>query len=240
LAPLACQLLDAELLATTINSFLASCSEAELPQPPALLLLEADQLPAAAQPILADLLAERQPRLRTLATARVPLLTLAADEQFHRGLAYALSTLVIEVPPLAERVEDIPLLAQLFLEERNADADNQLAGFTEDAREQLLAYPWPGNVDELAELVREACAAAPGPLVAASDLPERIRLTADAAAHPPRPDERIVLDEFLAEIEQELLQRALRQAKGNKAQAARLLGVSRPRLLRRLEYFHIQ
>ncbi|MCY2988159.1 MAG: sigma 54-interacting transcriptional regulator [Planctomycetota bacterium] len=239
LAPLACQLLDGELLETTVSSFLASCADQELVQPATLLLLEADQLPPDAQAALAGVLSNRELPLRTLATARVPLLELATNDRFHPDLAYALSTLVIEIPPLAERPQDIPLLAQLFLEQVNATGANQLAGFSQEALDQLLAYPWPGNVDELAALIQQACATATGPQVVASALPERIRLTAAAAAHPPREDDRIVLDDFLAEIEQELLQRALKQSKGNKAEAARLLGISRPRLFRRLEFFGI-
>jgi DNA-binding NtrC family response regulator len=238
LAPLACGLLDNELLETTVESFLASCAELEWQRLPVLLLLEVDQLSPDAQAVLMRLLAQSPPPLRILATARESLLELAADG-FRRDLAYALSTLVLEVPPLAERPDDIPLLAQMFLEQTNAAGDKQLAGFTEDALQQLVDYPWPGNVDELAELVREACGAAPGPLVPASALPERIRLTAEAQAHAPRVAERIVLDEFLADIEKELLQRAVAQAKGNKAEAARLLGISRPRLLRRLEFFKL-
>ena len=135
---------------------------------------------------------------------------------------------MIELPPLAEHPQDIPLLAQWFLEAGNVAGEKQLAGFTAEAVEQLLAYPWPGNVDELAQFVRQACAAATGPRVPAAALPEQIRLTADAAASPPREEESLVLDDFLAEIEKELLQLALPRAKGNKTQAARLLGLPAP------------
>lgn len=240
LAPLACHLLDGELLETTVCSFLASCADQELVQPAALLLLEADQLSPDAQAALASVLSNRELRVRTLATARVPLLGLAAAGRFRPDVAYALSTLVIEIPPLADRLQDIPLLAQLFLEQANATGAQQLAGFTQEALDQLVAYPWPGNIDELAAFVRQACALAAGPLVAASALPEKLRLTAAAVAHPPREDDHLVLDQFLAEIEQELLQRALKQAKGNKAEAARLLGISRARLFRRLEFFEME
>jgi DNA-binding NtrC family response regulator len=98
----------------------------------------------------------------------------------------------------------------------------------------LDAYAWPGNLDELARVVAEAHRRVEGPQVGAGDLPDRIRLAAEAAAYPPRPEETIVLDEFLAGVERELIRRALAQAKGNKAKAARLLGMTRPRLYRRL------
>ena len=69
---------------------------------------------------------------------------------------------------------------------------------------------------------------------ALADLPERLRLAAQAAAHPRRIEETIVLDEYLGRVERELIRRALARAKGNKARAARLLGVTRPRLYRRM------
>jgi transcriptional regulator with PAS, ATPase and Fis domain len=240
LAPLACSLLDAELLETTITSFISSCAQLETEQPPALLLLEVDQLPPDAQSVLAGVLSIGELNVRTIATARTPLVQLAEDDRFRRDLAFALSTLVVQIPPLADRTSDIPLLAQYFLERTNADGGKQLGGFSQDAMDQLLAYPWPDNVDELSDLVRSSCEKATGPVVQASDLSEKIRLTADVAARPPRVEENIVLDDFLAEIEKELLQRAMRQAKGNKAKAARLLGVTRQRVLRRVDFFGIE
>ena len=133
-----------------------------------------------------------------------------------------------------ERREDLPLLAQMFLEEANARGGHQVGGFSPEALDRLDAYPWPGNVDELAQMVAEAHERAEGPEIAVGDLPKRIHLAADAAAHPRPVEETIQLDTLLAEIECELIHRALAQAKGNKAKAARLLGLTRPRLYRRL------
>ena len=83
-------------------------------------------------------------------------------------------------------------------------------------------------------MVAEAHRRAAGPTVDVKDLPEQIHLAADAAARPPRQESTIVLDEFLGRVERELIRRALARAKGNKAKAARLLGMTRPRLYRRL------
>jgi transcriptional regulator with PAS, ATPase and Fis domain len=240
LTPLACQVLDSELLESTITSFAASCAELEMERPAALLLLEVDQLRADAQAALAGILSIGELNVRTIATARTPLIELAEQDRYRHDLAFALSTIVIQVPSLAERAEDIPLLAQFFLEQYNTRGETQLAGFAEESIDQLLAYPWPENVDELAELVHQACDASCGPIIQPGDLPEKIRLAVSAQAHPPQHEENIVLDQFLADIEKELLLRASRQAKGNKAQAARLLGISRARLLRRLDHFGIQ
>jgi len=141
---------------------------------------------------------------------------------------------VIQLPPLAERRGDIPLLAQWFVEEANARSGKQVAGLSAEALDRLDAYGWPGNVDELGRVIDEAHRAAEGVEIAVRDLPQPIHLAHAAAAHPRRAEETIVLEQFLARIERELLVRALQRAKGNKTKAARLLGMTRPKLYRRL------
>jgi DNA-binding NtrC family response regulator len=145
-----------------------------------------------------------------------------------------LSTVEVELPPLAQRREDLPLLAQMFLEEINAKGARQLGGFTPACFDALDAYPWPGNLDELAEVIAEAHRQAAGLMMDVNDLPEKLHWVAQAAAHPRRVEETIVLDEYMARIERELIRRALARSKGNKARAARLLGMTRPRLYRRM------
>ncbi|OHB72133.1 MAG: hypothetical protein A2V70_07440 [Planctomycetes bacterium RBG_13_63_9] len=199
-----------------------------------LVLSHVDQLPADAQDQLRVVLFGRPFPLRVIATAEQPLHELAQGGRYRADLAAALATITIELPPLAQRREDLPLLAQLFLEEANSRSAGQLSGFSAKALDVLDAYGWPGNVDELAQAVAAAHRAAAGPEIGAEDLPRRIHLAASAAKVPPRVEETIVLDEFLGRIERELISRALSRAKGNKAKAARLLGMTRPRLYRRL------
>ncbi len=240
LLPLSCGTLDAELLRTTILAFLRRCAATAPALRPTLLLLDIDELSEESQ---AELLAFfRIPtfRARTLVTSRRSLLELADASLFSRELALALSTLVIELPGLAERRQDIPLLAQQLIEEFNARGGRQFQGLSPDALDAIAPLPWTGNVLELADVLHEACRTAAGPWITADDLPQRVRLVGMAVAHPPRETETIVLDEFLAEIERELIQRALRQARGNKAQAARLLGLPRARLLRKLTQFGLE
>lgn len=240
LAPLACNLLDAELLESTLTTFIASCAELEIEQTPALLLLDVDQLPPDAQMALAGVLSIGELQFRTIATARTSPRDLARRQEFRSELAFALTALVIEVPPLSSRPADIPLLAQAFLEEYNARGNRQFSGFSPAAMDQLQAYNWPGNADELSDVVAAACDRSAGPYVAAHELPEQVLETTAVTGQPPRKEETIKLDEFLAEIEEELLRRALRRAKGNKAAAARLLGIPRARVIRRAEHFDIQ
>lgn len=239
LIPLSCSLLDAQLLQTTVEAFVRRCAELTEEEPGTLLLLEVDQLARDAQGALMGFLEISELELKTVATASRRLVDLAAEDAFRGDLAHALSTIEIDLPTLTSRVEDIPLLAQYFAEEWNRRGGKQLGGFTPEAVDELVMYHWPGNIDELAEFVSQACSSAAGPLIDVADLPEKLKLAADAAAHPHVEDETIVLDDFLAQIETELIRRALDKAKGNKTKAAQLLGVNRPRLLRRISQLNI-
>ncbi|MEO8495452.1 MAG: sigma 54-interacting transcriptional regulator [Planctomycetota bacterium] len=233
LMPLACNLLDGELLQATVVAFLHRATAADLAHPATLLLLDADQLNAEAQ---AELLAFfRVPTfgLRTIVTTRQLLVPLSEAGEFLRELAYRLSTMTIELPALNERREDLPLLCQRLLEDFNARGEKQLSGFAPAALGHLCSLPWSGDVEELAKVVRQTCEQADGPLVTEADLSRRVKLVTSAMKHPAPATESIKLDEFLLDIEKELLQRALRFAKGNKAEAARLLGISRARVIRR-------
>jgi len=233
LIPVDCAVLDTDLIRSTVQT-LAANPLGERAARSTLLLAEADLMPSEVPADVAAALAGRSFPLGVVATATTPLETLAAAGRCHPQLAAVLSTIVIRLPPLAQRREDVPLLAQMFLEEINAQTARQLAGFSPAALDRLDAYAWPGNVDELAAVVAEAHQRARGRQIEPDDLPEQLRHAAAAAAHPPREEETIQLDEFLGRIERELIARAVARAKGNKTRAAALLGMTRPRLYRRM------
>lgn len=248
LVPLWCPLLDAELIQSTITAFVRefnslSAEDARegrpgAPRVPTLLLLEVDQLAPDAQGELAGFLALPGFELHAIATTQEPLLPLAERGGFRVDLAHALSTLVIDMPALLARLEDIPLLCQCFVERFNAQGGRQLGGFTSEAIDLLSGYTWPENIDELADVVAHACQAADGPLVDWRHLPDKIRWAQQVAAHPRRDEDPIVMDQFLEEVEKELIARAMKRAKGNKTKAAKLLGMTRARFHRRLEHFN--
>ena len=89
-------------------------------------------------------------------------------------------------------------------------------------------------------MAEQACKRAGGPFIELQDLPEQLQWAADADAHPSRADQSIDLDQLLTNVEREVIQRAIRQAKGNKTRAAALLGINRARLHRRLEQLGIR
>lgn len=231
LVPLACPLLATELLETTLRTM--ARAGAATTRPATLWLCDVEDLDDEVQQLLVRELAGNRP-FRMIATSRESLATLSEAGKFRADLACALATIEIRMPALAERIEDLPLLAQFFVEEQNRQGTKQLAGLSPEALDRLAIFPWPGNVEELATVIAAAHQAAEGPRIIPADLPPKIQYSLDAAARPRHVEETIVLEDFLARIEEELIRRAMTQAKGNKTKAARLLGMTRPRLYRRL------
>lgn len=229
---LAAQDTGQESLQETIRSLSRSAQQSGLIG--TLLLTDVETLSLDAQAELTGFMRLVDLPIRIITTSRAPLAAAAETQRFRADLAAYLSTLIIEIPPLSCRSEDIALLAQAFLEEVNMEGNRQLAGFTPEALDRLATHAWPGEARELLEIVTEACQAAEGPLVGVEHLPRRLSLASDAARFARADDDAINLDEFLADIEKQLIQRAMQQARGNKTSAAKLLGLPRPRLYRRM------
>lgn len=232
LIPLDCHLLDAELLQGTVVGFIRSASELTETGAATLLLLDVDGLQPAAQAVLVEILNVEALALKTLATSSMLLLQ---NENFRSDLASILSTLPIELPPLSQRLEDLPLLVQSAVEAANSVGRHQITGVTPEALDALWAHPWRRNLDELWEIVAEAHQRCRRTLIGVEDLPDIIRLTADAENYPPMVEETVMLEAYLLEMERKLLLRTLEQCQGNRAKAARRLGISRAKFLRRLQ-----
>jgi DNA-binding NtrC family response regulator len=229
-----CSALPAEQLRATLASLINRHGHPAATSITTILLADIHAVPADVQPELARWLAASLPGIRFMATSAEQTGELVASGNLRSDLAHLTSTLVIELPPLAQRREDIPLIAQLLLEDLNGQSEKQLRGFAPEAMDQLVQYGWPGQIDELAAIAHEAFERAEGFEVMLADLPKRLRQAAEAARFTRQPAEPIDLEKFLARVETELIERAMRQAKGNKTQAARLLGLNRPRLYRRM------
>ncbi len=148
-----------------------------------------------------------------------------AAGRFREDLLYRLNTIEIHLPPLRERREDIPLLAQHFLERQTKRYRRPKAGFSEDASQALLDHPWPGNIRELKHAVERAVLLAADEQVRAHDL----GLVSPTEGRPGI--EEMTLDE----VEKILIQKALQRHEGNVSQAADALGLSRSALYRRLQ-----
>jgi len=143
------------------------------------------------------------------------------EGSFREDLYYRLSEITIKIPPLRERPGDAVLLAQAFLERNAHELGRSLKGFTADALAALEAHAWPGNVREMENLIKRAAIMSDGPMLSAEDL------GLDVANAEPQP---FNLRQVREEADRVAVSRALAQARGNVAQAAELLGVSRPTL----------
>ncbi len=161
-------------------------------------------------------------------------------ERLRPDLYYALTTLVIRTRPLRERLDELPLLAQSLLERTNARGARQRGGFSPEALAALLAYDWPGNLRELARVVEAAHARGEGDWIDVDDLPAAIRGHLGAAyTPPPMPTQVTPLDDLLTQVERRLIEQALQRARQNKSRTAELLGISRPRLYRRIKELNL-
>jgi DNA-binding NtrC family response regulator len=231
----------AALPAAAIESSLfapaGAAESASLPPGSTVLLAAADGL---GRDLQRRLVAEL-PRL-TLTGLRL-LASSAADPRLHRDadrlrvdFFYAMTGLILTLPPLRERLDELPLLAQHLLERANRGAARRRLGLTPAAIEVLRAHDWPGNLTELQRVIAAADARAEGELIDAPDLPASIRGEWACSFAPPAPaPPDLSLDATLETVERRLIERALQLARFNKSRAADRLGISRPRLYRRMQ-----
>jgi transcriptional regulator with GAF, ATPase, and Fis domain len=212
------------------------------------LLDEVGELPAAAQAALLRVLEtkrvvrvgstrEIEVDVRLVAATHRDLEAMCASGAFRSDLYYRISTMVLHVPPLRERREDIPLLAARFLRLAAAAEGGPQRTVDPEALELLVDYPWPGNVRELRNAVERAVVVADGARIGPRDLPERIRARkgaperrtepAPAEAQGPAVPEASTgsLKERMERFERDTLIAALRAASGSQSEAARLLDV---------------
>lgn len=234
-----CELMDAEIMQTTIRAFARRCQDDDEANHASLILLDAHKLDLGAQSELLHLLDLVDVDLRILSTSDESLLELARRGQFREDLAFRISTLEIDLPPLCDRPEDIPYLAQAVVEELNIPSDRQLQSISAEAIDRLQQQEWPGNIDQLNELLTTAHQSATGFTLEVTDFPAAVSQspTKKIEAKPP---ESIDLDAALEAYEREILQRTLKAAKGNKTQAANMLSISRARLHRRIEQWGLE
>jgi DNA-binding NtrC family response regulator len=169
----------------------------------------------------------RRVDVRIVSATNADLQEAVKGGSFRQDLLFRLNTVEIRLPALRERREDIPLLANHFLDHHSRHYQKQLAGFDESALRRLLAHPWPGNVRELSHVVERAVLMSNGPRVEARDL------GLQASAEGPSSLEEMTLEE----AERLLIRKALERYGGSVSDAAKGLGLSRSALYRRLEKY---
>jgi two-component system response regulator HydG len=138
--------------------------------------------------------------------------------------------IAVQLPPLRERREDIPLLAHHFLRRYAAKNAKTVGGFTEEAMDLLQTYAWPGNVRELENVVERAVVLTRSSMISPADLPETLVRSDQAARHLV-----ISIGTPLEEVEDRLIEETLRYTKGDKTLAAKLLGIATRTIYRRVK-----
>jgi two-component system, NtrC family, response regulator AtoC len=176
--------------------------------------------------------------VRVIAATNRDLEPMIRQGRFREDLFFRLETFRLQVPPLRDRESDIELLAMHFLERYGAAMGRSISGIDEVAMTSLRAWPFPGNVRELANAMERAVTFCNEDLLGEQHLPERMRGGAPLSGEPEAgntlldPDERLPA---MAIIEQRYVRHVLQRVDGNKQKAARILGIGRRTLYRRLE-----
>ena len=219
----------------------------ELADTGTVMLDEIGDVPANIQIKLLRVLQEREfERLGSNKTQHIDVRVIAAtnrdlrvaleDGTFREDLYYRLNVVPIEILPLRERKEDIPYLARHFVEKLSPDTGGRVTGITDAAIDKLMGYYWPGNVRELENVIERSIVMAPGDKLDADNIRLDMNLRARHAPGEVGLPEGMSLDAY----EQELIKNALKQADGNKSQAARILGLTRNALRYRLTQMGIE
>src|SRR5262245_23588391 len=172
--------------------------------------------------------------VRIIAATNRNLAEAIKQRLFRQDLYYRLNVVPINLPPLRERKEDIPELAQFFMTRFSAEAKKVNTGITQEAMGKLIAYEWPGNVRELANVIERAVVLGPGPVIHVEDFNPRI-----VALESKIPSGRFSYRNTINGYKREVILQALAQTEGNRAGAARLLGLERSYLLKLLKSLHI-
>ncbi len=236
-------LLESELFGYEKGAFSGATSakpgKFELADKGTLFLDEIGDVPPAIQVKLLRVIQEREfERLGGTKTLKVDVRLIAAtnrdlraaleDGTFRQDLYYRLNVVAIDIPPLREHKEDIPALANFFLQRFAQASGKKLTGISPEAIEVLMQFSWPGNVRELENVLERAVTFAAGPILGPADI--HLDRTGPSTSAAPVLPEGMTLDQW----EQEIIREALRRSNGNKSQAARSLGLTRNALRYRL------
>jgi len=174
--------------------------------------------------------------IRILAATNRDLEQAVSQGAFRRDLYFRLNVLSLRIPALRERRQDIPLLADVFLERLNRES-NQMRELSDEAVKLMLAYDWPGNVRELENCLERACAFTTGPIIHSMDLPAAITEVHPQATNGGNGETKIVP---ISELERRTILTTIEQLNGDKLLAARLLGIGKTTLYRKLKEYGAQ
>src|SRR5262249_16618698 len=170
---------------------------------------------------------------RIITATHRDLAALVADERFRQDLLYRINVIEVHVPPLRNRPDDLPKLVRHLLDKHGAKLGKPGASVSPPAMQLLYRHTWPGNVRELENVIERALVLGNGTVISVDDLPESLKARKGSGA-PALGSSR------LADVEREHILRTIRRLAGNKAAAARALGLNRKTLYRKLIQHRIE
>jgi transcriptional regulator with PAS, ATPase and Fis domain len=206
-----------------------------------LFLDEITEMPSTLQAKLLRVIEEKEVRplgdttsypidVRIISTSNRDIGTSVQQGRFREDLYYRLKVIDIELPPLRERREDIPILVQHFIHKFGKELKRSVSGISEGALKILVSYSWPGNVRELENIIQRAITMSQHEVILPDDLPASIIQKTDEKLFEKAMEENFTLDQ----LEKEYIKRVLIETGGNKSKAAEILGLDRKTLYRKL------
>jgi DNA-binding NtrC family response regulator len=170
--------------------------------------------------------------VRVLAASNRPLDRAMREGKLREDLFYRLNVFSIEMPPLRERIEDVPLLTEHFIRDLAQQDSKRISGVDHECLQTLKSYAWPGNVRQLRNVIERALIVSRGPLITVADLPPELRSIGRQDLN-----FQVRVGSSLDQVERALIYKTVEFAGGNKTRAAEILGVSLKTLYNRLERY---
>ena len=160
--------------------------------------------------------------------------------QFRQDLYYRINVVTIHLPPLRERIGDIPLLADHFLKAHCERTHRTILGFQPEAMQRMQAFPWPGNVRQLENVIERAVVLSKNRNLTLDDLPDEVREPKSRGLAAPEDTRVLPLKDALETPEKALILRALKQFQGSRQATADALGINRTTLFKKMRRFGIE
>jgi DNA-binding NtrC family response regulator len=178
--------------------------------------------------------------VRLIAASTEPLKAKTRTGGFREDLYFRLDVIPIEIPPLRERMEDIPLLVQRFLQKQADKTGTEKKTIETSAMERLVRYTWPGNVRELENAIERACTLSDGGVIRAEDLPPHVSTESGSIEKTPDFEWRVgqPLDNFVRNQERKYIEMTLKFNQGSREKTASMLEISIATLYRKLDLKH--
>lgn len=240
LVPLDCRLLTADQVLQSLQ-ILKQLRESESASAShqnagTLLLVDADRCPREVQAWILEHLEAELSSIRVVSTSEQPLQQAMSEGWLIAEFHQLFQAVEVTLPPLHSRGNDIKLLTQHFVSESLRLQETSAQSVSEEVMAELMFYRWPGNVRELQKVISLACQNSFNNKLEVDDMPFSFTAGIDAQKLPPTPEKgEQSLDAILQQFEIDVLQKTLEACRGNKAEAARRLGLTRPKLYRRLK-----